>query len=337
MEKSDIFVSVIAPLENDESIVLPFIEETLSILRENYSYYEVILVDDGSSDQTVCEIETALGTYECIRFIGLSRRFGEDSAILAGLDAAIGDFVVVMNPNDDPPDVIPEMVKLSQAGAGVVTGVRSNRDQEPYWARLGATLFYLYINKILNIPIPKNSSHYRVFSRQAINAIIQTRHQYRYIRMISSFVGYSQREFIYDPLKRTKKGPRRTWIESINMAIDIVITNSVHPLRIVSMLGLIASIMNLLYISYVLLVYFFKAQVAEGWTTTNFQNAVMFFFILLILTILSEYVAHILGETHKPQPYYVFSEKHSSVMLTNTERRNIVNTSKDQDEASDIL
>jgi len=327
MSQSDIFVSVVAVLHNDERIVRKYIEEALNVLRENYSYYEIILIDDGSSDRTANEVEESLKIYECVRFIRLSRRFGEDSAILAGLDSAIGDFVVVMNPNDDPPTVIPEMIQFSREGVGVVTGVRSNRGKEPLWARLGAKLFYLYTNKVLNIPIPENSSQYRVFSRQAINAITQIRDHYRHIRMISSFVGYSQKEFVYNPIRRVNKGPQRTWIESINMAIDIVIANSVHPLRIVSGLGLLASILNLLYITYILLVYFFKSQVAEGWTTTNFQSAVMFFFVLLILTILSEYVVRILDESRDRPPYYVFDEKHSSVMLTNVERPNIVKKS----------
>jgi glycosyltransferase involved in cell wall biosynthesis len=325
MTTSDCFVSVVAPLKDDEKIVTDFLKEVVEILKTNFSSYELIMVDDGSADKTVSLVEEKLKVFECIRLVRLSRHFGEEVAISAGLDSAIGDFIVVMMPNNDPPFDIPEMVSLCRNGtAGIVTGVRAYREKEPFWSRIGADLFYWYTKRVLDMNLPKNSTQFRVLSRQAVNAITQVRDQYRYIRLISNFIGYSQIEYTYEQINRSGKKQRRGFWQSINMAADIVIANSAHPLRVVSVLGLIAGLLNLLYITYVVLIFLFKAQVAEGWTTTNFQSALMFFFIFVILTVLSEYVGRILNEARRRPLYYIFDEKNSSVMLADAERRNVV-------------
>ena len=324
MTVSDLFVSVIAPLGNDAGIIADFISDVVMVLKQNYSNYELVLVDDGSTDGTVGRVGELLQVQDCIRLIRLSRRFGVELAISAGLDSAIGDFVVVMIPNDDPPEKIPEMVSICRAGTGIVTGVRADRKGEPLWARLGAKFFYFYTQRFLDLNIPENSTLFRVLSRQAVNAITQVRDQYRYIRLISQFVGYSQIEFPYIPINRSGVVHRRGLWQSANLAMDIVVANSAHPLRVVSVVGLIAGLLNLLYISYVIGIYLFKKQVAEGWTTTNFQSALMFFFIFVILTVLSEYIGRILNETRRRPLYYVLEEQNSSVMLANVERKNIV-------------
>jgi len=288
----------------------------------------LVMVDDGSVDESISHIESALRRHECIRLIRLSRQFGIETAISAGLDSAIGDFVVVILPNDDPPQAIPEMVLKCQYGPGVVTGVRIDRSHDPFWARLGARIFYAYLRRFLKIHIPENSTSFRVLSRQAVNAISQIRDQYRYIRMISNFIGYAQIEFPYHQINRSGKKRSRGFWQSVNMAMDIIIVNSTHPLRMVTTLGLLAGILNLLYISYIVLIYLFKDEVAEGWTTTNFQSAAMFFFIFIILTVLSEYVGRIMNETRRRPLYYVLDEKNSSVMLSDENRKNIIRMDK---------
>lgn len=325
MTTSNCFVSVVAPIFNDGKIISNYILEVMDILKTNYTNYELILVDDGSTDDTVSLIEEKLREYDCIRLVRLSRKFGEEVAISAGLDSAIGDFIVVMVPNNDPPLAIPEMVALCRSGTtGIITGIRVHREIEPFWSRLGANIFYWYTRRVLDLNLPENSTQFRVLSRQAVNAITQVRDQYRYIRLISNFIGYSQIEYKYEPINRSGKTRRRGFWQSVNMAADIVIANSAHPLRVVSVLGLIAGLLNLLYITYVVLIFLFKAQVAEGWTTTNFQSALMFFFIFVILTVLSEYVGRILNEARRRPLYYIFEEKNSSVMLADADRRNVV-------------
>lgn len=324
MTVSDVFVSVVAPIRNDAEIIIDFITDVMKVLEENYTNYELVLVDDGSSDGSIEIITNSLTHHSCVRLICLSRHFGVELAISAGLDSAIGDFVVVMLPNEDPPAEIPDMVSICKSGTGIVTGVRITRSGDPYWSRIGAKTFYWYVNKIVELNIPENSTLFRVLSRQAVNAITQVRDRYRYIRLISNYIGYSQTEYKYTTINRANRKTHRSLKQSINLAVDLVVANSAHPLRIVSFIGLIAGLLNLLYITYVIGIYIFKEQVAEGWATTNFQSAVMFFFIFVILTVLSEYVGRILEETRHRPLYYVLEEKNSSVMVANADRRNVV-------------
>jgi glycosyltransferase involved in cell wall biosynthesis len=327
MTNADCFVSVIAPLDNDSQIIGSFVSEVMPILRENYSNYELVLVNDGSEDDTLAQVTLLLKQYECIRLINLSRKFGTDVAISSGLDSAIGDFVVVMMPASDPPHLIPQLINQAINGKDILIGVRENRYDEPLWLRVGANLFYWLCKKLFKIPLIPNSTEFRVLSRQVVNAIVQVQDKHRYLRLLSSYIGYSSQTFTYKFLRRYKRTRRKNLIELMDTALYIIVYNSVRPLRLASYLGFLASVLNVIYIGYIILIYLVKDHVAEGWVTLSFQNAVMFFFISLVLTILCEYVGVILNRGKKQPAYYVASEKNSSVLIADQERRNIVQES----------
>ena len=325
---SECFISVIAPLYDDFQIVEAFVAETMQVLREHYTYYELVLVNDGSEDNTVEKVALLLNEYECIRLINLSRHFGTEVAISSGLDSVIGDFVVVMLPTSDPPQLIPGLVEQCKAGKDILIGVRKNRYGEPLWMKLGANLFYWCCKQLFKISLTRNATHFRVLSRQVVNALIQVQDKYCYLQLLSGYIGYRNQTFIYEPIRRYRRNKTRNIIESMNLALQIIFTNSVHPLRLPSYLSLLASILNVLYICYIVLVYLFKDKVAEGWVTLSVQNAVMFFFISVILAILCEYIGLMFIKTRGWAAYYVVDEKNSSVLITEQERRNIVKESK---------
>ena len=329
--KTDRFVSVIAPLFNDEGVVEDFIRETVPVLRENYTNYELVLIDDDSKDRTVERVSRLLNDIEGIRLIRLSREFGEEVAISAGLETVIGDYVVVMIPGCDPPEHIPEMVARAINGIDVVFGVRRDRSDESWLIRTGARLFYWYCRQLLKLDLPANSTQFRCLSRQAVNAITQIKDSYRYLRLFSSYVGYDRQRFEYDPLSRgrTGKSRQRGFIQRVNEAIALIIENSAHPLRFVSWLGLATAGVILIYVMYVFGVYFLKEDVLAGWTTLSLQNAGQFFLITLILTALCEYSGRILNRLQMRPLYYVREERNSAVLLLDAERRNIVEESRD--------
>ena len=334
MPVSDCFVSIVAPLFNDSVIVADFVTDVIQVLRQNYSNYELVLVDDGSDDNTTAILNELLGRYECVRVIRLSRRFGEEIAIFAGLDTVIGDFVVVMIPNWDPPSLIPELVQTARAGSEVVFGVSSAPRADTISIRVGAAIFDWYCRKVLRLSVPKNTTQFRVLSRQAVNAVITVKNVHRYLRILSADVGFAKASFNYQPINRGGPPKRHGTWEAITLATDIIITASTHPLRFASWLGVLASIINLLYASYVVATFFFKERVAEGWTTLSLQNALMFFFVFLIMIVTSEYIGHILVETLNRPIYYVLEEKNSSVLVADEDRRNIVKESNEQEPAN---
>ena len=324
MTVTDCFVSVVAPLRDDARVVGAFLDETMAILRRTYANYELVLVDDGSTDGTFAAVQALLPRYECVRLIRLSRHFGEETAIAAGLDTVIGDYVVVLLPNSDPPVVIPEMVARARSGAGVVFGVRRHRGPESLAVRLGARIWYWYARKMLQLDLPKNSSQMRVLDRQAVNAVVQIRDKYRYLRVLSADVGYAHTGFEYDPILRDPEKPSRSFFERAAVTIDIVIANSQHPLRVVTFIGVAASLLNLLYMVYVVLIYFSKDDVAEGWATLSMQSAVMFLLVFIVLSVMSEYLGHILVESRHRPLYHVLDELNSPTNIADEQRRNVV-------------
>ncbi len=325
--KVDRFISVIAPLHNDGSIVGEFIQETISILRNNYTNYELVLVDDGSTDDTISKVTALLADYEGIRLLRLSREFGEEIAITAGLDTVIGDYTIVMIPFMDPPQAIPALVKGCIEGADVVSGVRKSRSDEGWFTQKAAALFFWYCRKTLKLDLIENATQFRCMSRQAVNAIIQIKDTYRYLRLLSSYVGYKREVYIYDPVKRGNKTKHRGFFQSVAQALTIIMENSAHPLRFVSWIGLIAAAGNLVYIVYIVIIYFFKEDIMQGWTTLSLQDAGQFLFISIILTALCEYTGRLFNRLQDRPLYYLMEEKNSSVLLVDTERKNIVEES----------
>lgn len=327
MEKN-IVISVICPLHNDAGILPGFLAELTEALRAGFEFYEVILVDDGSTDETAPVVATMLQQYQRIRCLSLSRSNGREVAISAGLETAIGDFVVIMAPRTDPPQLVPDFVKACREGDGLVTGVSEAPKRVGVLSRAGSQLFHGYCRRYLGFDFQENTTDFRCLSRQVVNAVTRFHDRHRYLRIFTARTGFRHQTITYRPLARGGEPPPESLFAEINHAIEIIVANSKHPLRLVSRLGLALSALNALYIGYVVVIYLFKNRVAEGWTTSSLQSATMFFFIFLILAVLCEYVGRILEESQNRPLYFVAAEKNSPVTLEATMTKNIVNESQ---------
>jgi glycosyltransferase involved in cell wall biosynthesis len=256
----------------------------------------------------------------------LSREFGEEQAIAAGLDSAIGDYVVTMSPGADPPALIPALVQRAQEGADVVLGVKRSRAGDPWWLRAGARLFYWYAARVMRLELPANATHFRCLSRQALNALNKLRETGSRLRVFSSYIGYASAAFPYEPVGQTQRSRSRSPGEAVSMALAMVLDNSAHPLRLASSLGVAAALLNLAYAAYVLIVYARRSDVAPGWATMSLTNAAQFFFLSIILAVLCEYVGRLPKRFSSEPGYYVRDEQSSTVLLRD-DRRNVVSES----------
>jgi len=327
MDRQDCFVSVVAPLLNEAASASSYIDEVMAVLRSRYVDYELVLVNDGSTDATVAEVSALLRRHQCIRLITLSRHFGVDIAISAGLEAAIGDFVVVMRPDSDPPDKIPEMVDLARAGNGVVTGITENRLGETLATRWLAPFFYRLCRRVLGLNLHEHATDFRVFSRQAVNAMVQIKDKNRYLRLLAASIGYSAATYSYREIQRVGRPRRKRLLGVLRQVTSLVVAGSIHPLRFVSWLGAAGGLLNLAYVGYIIAVHFIKNRVAEGWTTLSLQITGMFFLVFLILIVLCEYVGRVLEESRDRPLYHVIDERTSSVLLTDPDRLNVHDSS----------
>ena len=327
MAQNDSFISVVAPCRNSESYIVSALEEILDVLKANYTYYELIIVDDASTDGTFEQISALLSNHESLRLFRMAHRHGIHLCISAGLDSAIGDYVVVMNPLEDSALAIPEMVKESASINGVCYVVDRNKySWRPiYWAC--SWLFSWYCKRYLAIDIQRGSTIFRVFSRAAINNLIQTKDRSRILRVLTANAGVQTKPFFFAGHTEPKSPPRLNnggLFDQVDVAFELLVSSSQHPLRWLSRIGLAASFLNLLYICYIVGIYFLKSQVAEGWTTLSMQNAIMFFLLFSLLTILCEYIGKLHMESQERPLYSVLEERNSSVLIDSEKRRNVV-------------
>ena len=317
MTKHESLISVVAPLEADSpAAVEAFVEEAVAVLGDLVTHYEIVLVDDGAPEETVAIVRTMLARYDFVRFLRLSRHFGEETAISAGLDVAIGDYVVVMLPNMDPPTLIPEFFERAQSD-DIVYGVRLHRKTEPFWYRIGARAFYWYINSVVGAGIPEDSTQFRCMSRQVVNAITQIRGPDQYLRLLTSYIGFRKKAFPYSPINRTGQPTIRPKREAVNLARALVMDHTTHPLRTVIWSGV--ALATLMFV-------FITIHAVADHDKNQFHAALAFLIVTVMIATIGEYVAALSRRLRDRPAYYVREEQTSSVLLRE-ERKNVVNTS----------
>ena len=318
--KQDIFVSTIIVAKKSTKKLTKYIEDLSELLSIRYTNYEIIVVDNGVAEGETDTLAETLLRIPCIRVIRLAQNFKYDTALFAGLEVSIGDFVCTLDPTIDPISVIPEFVDKNQS-KDVVQGVSELPVASSKFGQVGRRLFYWYNRKYIGIDIPVNATYLASYSRKAVNALTQTNRSQHHIRHMARRVGYAYETIPYQPLRHP--GATKKLKRGIIEALEISISYSTHPLRFVTWLGLIASLINVAYAVYVIAVNVLHQKVAEGWTTTSLQLSLMFFILFIIVVIISEYIGRILTESYKDPQYYIADELTSTVALADTKRRNV--------------
>jgi len=318
--KQDIFVSLVVITNEDLRALDEAVKRAWAALDSSYTNYEILVVSNGFTGNELTELVDLLYVLPCIRIIRLSYKTSYDTALFAGLEAAIGDYVVTFNPSLDSPEGIKGIIEANKQ-ADIVQGVSDVPVTGLLGSQMGRRLFYWYNRKYVGVDIPMNATYFAAYSRRAVNSLTSTKRSVRHIRHIARLVGYQIVNYRYTPLESPAK--QRSLRTGIIEALEIVTGYSTHPLRFVTWLGVIASLINVLYAFYVVLLNISGVQVAEGWTTTSLQLSGMFFFLFLILVLFSEYLGRILTESRKDPSYYIADELTSTVSIADVNRRNI--------------
>jgi glycosyltransferase involved in cell wall biosynthesis len=327
MTKADVFVSAVAVLRSYARFLPAFVREVYRTLDERYANFELVLVDNGARDETPAVVRDLLKTHKCVRYLKLSRRMKPETAVMAGLDAAIGDFVVTIHPEFDPPAEIPALVEKCRGGADVVFGVA------PFPRPPGAVYralrwgFYRAAHSFLGLDPVRVNSGFRCLSRTAVNALTRVRQRKRFFGLLASEIGLTTATHEYRFISRSGKLPRVNLRRAARTAASMAVNHSVAPLRLVSVLGLAGSFLSLLYSLYVVGVYLFKQDVMPGWTTLSLQVSGLFFLVFVMLTMIGEHLGRLLDEAVDRPLYHVREEQASAVMLSDLARRNVMDRS----------
>src|SRR4051812_26536148 len=323
---TDSFISIVAPLEGEGGPAIEaFVEETIAQLRAIVSHYEIILVDDGTSDDSRERVQSLLARYDFVRFLKLSRHFGEETAIAAGLDAAIGDYVIVMLPNMDPPSLIPQFFERVRTDADLVYGVRLHRRSEPLWYRVGTVVFYGYVNGILKAGLPPNSTQFRCMTRQVVNAITKIRDPESYLRTLTSYVGFRKTALPYAPINRNGRASVRPTADAFHLARSLTIDYSTQPLRFVAWLAVFIAVLLTAVTGWQFGAGRFDPARARDIDPILFLLSLQFLVLTLVLAAIAAYIASVARRTRSRPAYYVQEEQTSSVLLRE-ERRNVVDS-----------
>lgn len=301
-------LSVVAPAFDEADVLPSFVSRVVDVLDTTGEEWELVLVDDGSRDGTWTAIEAAAGREPRVRGIRLSRNFGHQLAITAGLSVARGDGIVTMDSDlQHPPEVIPALLAAAREGNDVVYAVRSATDAAGFWKRLSARVFYAVLNRLSSLELPEGAADYRWMSRRVVDVLLVMPERHRFLRGLVRWAGYGQTFVEYHRSPReggtSKYGLRRMLL----FAWDGVVSFSSFPLRVASVFGICVSILGWFYLVYVLAVKVFTDRAIPGWTSVTAAVLLLGGAQLVFLGILGQYVGRMYDDV-KQRPLFLIAD-----------------------------
>jgi dolichol-phosphate mannosyltransferase len=303
-------VSVIVPLFNEELVIMEMHKQLTRVLEGASVDYEIILVNDGSKDNTLQLAQDICESDSRVKLISFSRNFGHQVAITAGMDKCSGQAVVVIDADlQDPPEVIPQMIEKWKTGYQVVYGIREKRIGESWFKRFTAAVFYRLLKRMTSVEIPVDTGDFRLIDRRVLDQFISMREKARFVRGMISWIGFKQGEVRYVRQKRLAGETKYPFKKMLKFAVDGILSFSQVPLRIISVFGLLCSGVSFIFMVYGFMVkYFFPEAAIPGWA--SIFSAVLFLGgVQLICTgVLGEYIGRIYEEIKK-RPLYIIDKE----------------------------
>jgi len=307
-------ISILIPAYNEEAVLEPLYHRLAKLADNNPHYdFEFLFADDGSRDKTLEMIKDYSEIDNRVNYVSLSRNFGKEQAMLAGFDHVIGDAVVVIDADlQDPPELIPKMIKYWEEGYDDVYAKRNVREGETWFKMLTANGYYWLMKKMTQsqlITIPSNTGDFRLLDRQCVEALKQLRESERYTKGMYSWIGYRKKEITYDRDPRHAGEIKQNYRKLFNLAFDGITSFSTTPLRVSTFLGAVVSLLAFLYLGKVLFQAVFFGDKVAGYPSLM---AVVLFLggvQLLSLGIIGEYVGRIFKESKRRPLYFIEESK----------------------------
>jgi glycosyltransferase involved in cell wall biosynthesis len=300
------FLSIVVPAYNEEQNLPEFHKRMSAVLNSISSQAEVIYVNDGSTDQTLDVIRKLRACDDRVAIVDLSRNFGKEIAMTAGLDHATGDATVIIDADlQDPPELIPKLVDEWLAGYDVVYAKRLSRHGEGPIKKFTAYIFYRLIQRVGRVRIPEDTGDFRLLSRRAVQSQKQLREQHRFMKGLFTWIGYPQKAVPYHRDRRhagqTKWNYWRLW----NFAIEAITSFTIVPLKIASYLGALVAFGAFLYAGVIVFKTFFFGDPVKGWP--SLMTVVLFLggCQLIAIGIIGEYLGRVFNESKQRPLYYL--------------------------------
>ncbi len=300
--------SVVIPVYNEELVVQETYKRLKLVMDALDKPYELIFVNDGSRDNTAKIIGAICESDSKVKLVDFSRNFGHQLAITAGMNYSSGDSIIVIDADlQDPPEVIPEMIKKWTEGYDIVFGKRQKRKGETFFKKVTAKIFYRFLKSMTDVDIPVDAGDFRLIDRKVCDALKSVTESNRYIRGIISWLGFKQTcvEYIRD--KRFAGETKYPLKKMLKFAFDAIASFSYKPLKLASYSGTFISMLSFIYLLVVICLRLFTDTTITGWASTLAVSLFLNGIVLIILGIIGEYIGRIYDEV-KGRPLYIVRE-----------------------------
>ena len=302
-------LSVVIPAYNEESNLLKLYQELISVINKIGMPWEVILVDDGSNDQTWQKITLLHKNDERVKGIQFSRNFGHQNALLAGLSCSNGQVVICMDADlQHPPELIPKLINEWQNGNKIVNTIRIDSKNLSAFKKVTSKLFYKIYSLLSGVDIESGMADFRLFDRQALISILQFQEQGLFFRGIVKWIGFPTTQISFQCPERFSGKTKYTIKKMFRFALDGITSFSIIPLRLGVAVGIITGLIAFWQMAYAIYAKVFLNVTVPGWATTIAVMSFMFGILFILLGLMGEYIGRILIETRN-RPRFIINEQ----------------------------
>lgn len=305
---NDFLLSIIIPVLNEQNNIKPLLQRLLPIIK-NYKY-EVIFIDDGSTDNTNSEIKNYTSKNSNIKLISFYRNFGHQMALSCGYSKASGDCIISMDSDlQDPPEIIQQMINKWESGSLVVYAKRKTRNVDNLFKRVSASFFYNLINFLSDVPIPKDVGDFRLLDRKVVDYLNSLPEQSKFLRGLVAWGGFPASFVSFDREKRNSGETHYSFGKMVNFALDGIISFSVKPLRLATFFGFLVAFIGFLGMLYAIIgKFYFPQDLVSGWAAIFVGLMFLGGVQLITIGIIGEYIGKIFTQIQN-RPNYTIKEK----------------------------
>ena len=326
------FLSVVFVVKNQSADIEKILSDAAAVIASIVGDYELIVVDNASDDDSISVLKTLTGEsgQANLQVYALTQEVDADTASWVGLENALGDFVVVVDPLADDISFVPKMLDQAVSGADVVFAINAQKNVQSLAYRGANFVFHSLYNRFNGVHLAKEAPQYRILSKRVINFILQHPQPAMTYRHLPATGGFARAYLNYSSAPQASK-PKRLG-ESIDRGMRLLVSTTRAPMRLVTSLSLFGAVANLVYCVYVVAVGILETDVAPGWISLSLQQSGMFFLISLVLLVLGEYILNMASLSNEGPLYHV-GQEFTSARITRFEKLNIEEVVSDSAEA----
>lgn len=300
-------IMILVPAYNEEQVLIKLYDRLKNVINKIHNYeFEILFINDGSKDKTLEIIKEIRETDKRVSYIDLSRNFGKEIAMIAGMDYSNSDAVIIIDADlQDPPELLPEMLTYWENGYDDVYAKRRSRLGESWLKKFSSKAYYKILQKMTDIPIQKDTGDFRLLDRRCIEALKMFRETQRYTKGMFSWIGYNKKEILFDRDERIAGKTKWNYIKLLDLAIEGITSFTISPLKMSSFFGIGVSACAFIFMIFVIIKTLFFGEQVQGYPSLIVVVLFLGGVQLISLGIIGEYIGRIFNETKKRPLYLV--------------------------------